>query len=479
MDHSAFPHILDAVIGFASYDTLISMRGASQDMRARIDPFLTQRVQVRLPASTIRARDGPLSVTYGASIPLARCSAASIHGAASSKPGPKLPSARGEYQDGVEAYEDVQSSESIIHSTSIGSLAPALARARIVDLHAPTSHWRLWRLYPYLKGVHTVRYLGPDLYDHMRADARVRVAHVLDPFLISLGAKRIVVALSADTPSQSQPIGFPVLRHASKAVVNVWWSPERAEWSAAHRCNLVTDAGIKDLVFICRRKEEDSEEPAEQEGASRPALEDMLDSTETAGTLLGVSDQPHPLAPFPSEEPGLQSGADVLNSGLSAFLEASTPAPRAVTSHQAPSSCQASASSCQLSSSYPQKVPTVPHLFKMGMFRNIFRYGMSHILSPDWTKALTFVGLETVAPAALGYAPGLEPASRAALNNDVLGFILAEGIGGQPPDDYGAAMTLLREHVRFLSHDEYAAEVGREEYEIELLPEPRPQLYFV
>ncbi|BEJ17987.1 hypothetical protein CspHIS471_0702640 [Cutaneotrichosporon sp. HIS471] len=355
MDHLAYPHIMDAIIAAAPYDSLISLRATSSDMRARIDPLLAQRMTVHLPNSTVHEMDGPLHVTYGASVPLSRYPSA-------------LPN-----RNPNPACE--------VHSTQLKPYADVLAMARIVDLRGPANHYRLWQMYPFLSGVHTVRYRGPDLYASAYAETTVSVRHIVDQFLISLRATRIIVSLDADSPPQVRQIAYPVLRLARKAVINMWWSPERPHMSAAHRCNLVLDMGIKDLVFLCRRK--------------------------TASPTSNVPRKPPTRQPIPQ---------------------------------------------------------------KTGMFRNMLKYGVGRILSPDWTKVLTFVGLETVAPAALGYTD-TEP-SLAQIIDDMFGFIIAEGIGCELPDDYGTALALLQDCVRFLTHGEYSAEIGREEYEIEMMPPP-------
>lgn len=384
MDHLAYPHIMDAIIAAAPYNSLIALRAASRDMRARVDPLLAQRIQVHLPESTVHEIEGPLRVTYGASVPLARHPSTS----------PTAP------------ISHPLSAE--VHSTQLKAHADVLSAARIVDLLGPANHYRLWQLYPFLGGVHTVRYRGPDLYATAYSEATVSVRHIVDQFLISLRAARIIVSLDADTPAQIRQIAFPVLRQARKAVVNMWWSPVSPERSAPHRCNLAIDAGIKDLVFLCRRKA----------GAPAP---------------------PTPCSPISSSSPPP--------------LPMSSSPPTASTSSTAP----------------PKPSTHTPAPQKMGMFRNILKYGVGHILSPDWTKVLTFVGIETVAPPALGYTD-TEP-TLLQIIDDMFGFILAEGVGGEPPDDYGAALTLLQERVRFMSHDEYAAEIGCGEYQLEMMPQ--------
>jgi hypothetical protein len=358
MDYLAYPHIMDAIIADAPYDSLIALRAASSDMRARVDPLLAERLQVRLPKSTAHEIDGPLRITYGASVPIGRY--------LSTSPSASTPDAE-------------------VLSTQLKPHADVLATARIVDLLGPANHYRLWQLYPYLSGVHTVRYRGPDLYATAYSETTVSVRHIVDQFLISLRAARIIISLDADTPAQVRQIAYPVLRQARTAVVNMWWSPVTPERSAPHRCNVVIDAGIKDLVFLCRRKAVASASPT------------------------------------------------------------SLPAPTSTSSASPPA---------------PQK---------MGMFRNILKYGVGRILSPDWTKVLTFVGLETVAAPALGYTD-TEP-TLSEIIDDMLSFILSDGVGGQPPDDYSAALALLQERVRFLSHDQYAAEIGSGEYEIETMPQ--------
>lgn len=443
MDHLAFPHILDAIIGFSSYDGLIALRGTSRCMRDRIDPLLAQRLQVRMPPSTKHDLNGPLTVTFGAAIPLSRCPAVEEEPVDHCAKHRERSSDSGGGEQGNVAEEDADpesplgpaispegSSPAAQSSTELTSFADVLntdlalytntlALARVVDIFAPTTHYRLWHLYPHLTAVDTIRYRGPDLYETRFAETSISVGHMTDPFLISLGATCVVASLDSDTPAQIRRLAFPILRHGTKAVINMWWSPARASRSAAHRCNLIDDAGVKDLVFICRSKE-DGDEGADKASGSSPASDGAAPSkvAETEGGPDAAQDTR--LDPFkrdPAQKTAIHN----------------------------------------------------PRTQKMGMFRNILKFGLGRILSPDWTKVLTFVGLETVAPAALGYHD-VAPASEDALHDDVLGFILSDGLGGEPPDDYAAAMALLQERVRFLTHAEYAAEVGAQDYDIELLP---------
>lgn len=49
LDAQAFPHILEAVVQFASPECLLALRGASRDLRARVDRILFEHVEVVIP----------------------------------------------------------------------------------------------------------------------------------------------------------------------------------------------------------------------------------------------------------------------------------------------------------------------------------------------------------------------------------------------------------------------------------------------
>ncbi|GMK59974.1 hypothetical protein CspeluHIS016_0901910 [Cutaneotrichosporon spelunceum] len=357
MDHLSYPHIMDEILATAPYDSLIALRAASSDMRAHIDPVLAKRMQVSLPQSTMGEKEGPLLVTYGANVPIARY--------------PSSPSA------------SCSSQPDEILSTQLKQHADVLAVAHVVDLLSPAQHYRLWKLYPFLSGTHTLRYRGPDLYTTASAKTTVSGRHIVDRFFIPLSATRIITSLDADTPPQTKLIAYPILPQPHHTIINMWWSPTRPELSAAHHCNLVRELEIRNLVFLFRQKPSSS-----------------------------VTD----VSPVPSE----------------------------------PSEC-------------------APNLQKMGMLHNLLKSGVGRIFAPDCSTALTFVGLEGVAPAALGYTDN-EP-SLASIIDDMLEFLTAEGIG-EKPDGSGPSHALLQGRVRFLSHQEYAQEVGEEDYDIQMMPPP-------